>query len=1004
MKKKTIVFRGLAAVMAFVLMASASAITLTFQYAALINRALGVTTTKTLNPDGTEAENTIYWPNDYGYDADALVNVYRDAAAKNVEIGQEGAVLLKNENSALPIAEGSGITLFGYAAYSSKIQDSSTASYMSTKTFDQAMQDEFGAENVNDVLLTDYYPNMNGGSGGAGGPGGFMMMSGGGVKSITEGEISEVKQYADTWSSEGNDVAVVVFGRTGSEGNDVWQYAETDTYEDGSPRRMLDLSTQEEELISYVSEQKAAGVFKSIVAIIAGDYDVEMGFLEEYDVDACVYAGNLGAYGVEGLVKVLSGKVSPSGRLVDTLAANSVSAPATLYAGHEGTQRWTNYEEVDVANPLVNDSNGDTINWYNIYAEGIYVGYKYYETRYEDTVMGNYGADSTVGSSTGSAWNYADETCYPFGYGLSYTTFQQKLNSVEYSAADDSYTVSVTVTNTGSVAGKEVVQVYAQTPYGDYEKENLVEKASVNLMGFAKTGTLEPGASETVTVSVPRYFLASYDTYGAAGYILSAGDYYLAIGSDCHDALNNILAAKGYTTADGMTAEGDSSKIYTWAQDALDTESYRLSPYTGYEVTNQFEDGDLNYYGVEFTYLTRQDWEGTYPTERLAITATDAIIDTLSNYYYETPEDAPAYDSFTQGADNGMVLTDLVGVDFDDDETWNKFLDQFTVEELCNLMSDNIAQQVVTRLGVVGGERCDDDNKAGGAIQWNSHPTTSRTWNIDLVADRGTLEGITAQLNGEDEIWWGAGNMHRTPFGGRHNQYYSEDANFDYVVGYAEAAAMQATGANICVKHFCTNDQETERQGLTTFVTEQPLREIYARAFEGSFAGGAMGTMTALNRIGTKLAKNHYELITTVLRDEWGFEGHVTSDGYVTTNYFQNACEELTAGMDYSCIDSNGVTGSLVYKAIETNKDGYLLQCIRLAAKRNLNAMLSTARINGQSGDTIIKTIVPGWQLALMATTAVSGVLFVTFTALSVVSRRRQKTTVSVEEVKSDEK
>ena len=272
-------------------------------------------------------------------------------------------------------------------------------------------------------------------------------------------------------------MAVVVFGRTGSEGNDVWQYAETDTYEDGSPRRMLDLSTQEEELISYVSEQKAAGVFKSIVAIVAGDYDVEMGFLEEYDVDACVYAGNLGAYGVEGLVKVLSGKVSPSGRLVDTLAANSVSAPATLYAGHEGTQRWTNYEEVDVANPLVNDSNGDTINWYNIYAEGIYVGYKYYETRYEDTVMGNYGADSTVGSSTGSAWNYADEMCYPFGYGLSYTTFQQKLNSVEYSAADDSYTVSVTVTNTGSVAGKEVVQVYAQTPYGDYEKENLVEKA-----------------------------------------------------------------------------------------------------------------------------------------------------------------------------------------------------------------------------------------------------------------------------------------------------------------------------------------------------------------------------------------------------------------------------------------------------------------------------------------------------------------------------------------------
>ena len=239
--------------------------------------------------------------------------------------------------------------------------------------------------------------------------------------------------------------------------------------------------------------------------------------------------------------------------------------------------------------------------------------------------------------------------------------------------------------------------------------------------------------------------------------------------------------------------------------------------------------------------------------------------------------------------------------------------------------------------------------------------------------------------------------MHRTPFGGRANQYYSEDANFDYIVGYVEAEAMQATGANICVKHFCTNDQETMRQGLTTFITEQPLREIYARAFEGSFAGGAMGTMNALNRIGTKLAKNHYELNTTVLRNEWGYEGHVTSDGYVTTNYFQNACEELTAGMDYSCIDTNGVTASLVYKAIEENKDGFLLQSIRLAAKRNLNAMLSSWRINGQSSDTIIKTIVPGWQLALMAVNGLSAALLIAFVVIDVVKRKRA-VIVTVEE------
>lgn len=980
MGRKIRVFRGLAAIMALIMMISASAITLTFQYSAIINRALGVSTTKTLSADGTEVESTIYWPNDYGYDADALVDVYRDVAATNVEIGQEGTVLLKNENGALPIAQGSGITLFGYAAYSSKIHSTTTASYMTAKTFAEAMKDEFGADNVNDTLLTEVYANVSA-SGGS-------MMSGD-VHNVTEGDIDEVKKHENTWASAYNDVAVVVFGRSGSEGNDLYQYAEKDTYADGSLRRMLDLSSDEENLISYLSQQKKAGVFKSIVAIIAGDFDMELGFLGEYEIDACVFAGNMGAYGVEGLVKVLSGAVSPSGRLVDTLAANSVSAPATLYAGHEGTQRWTNYEEVDAANPLVNDSNGDTINWYNIYAEGIYVGYKYYETRYEDTVTGSYGADSTAGSSTGKAWNYADEMCYPFGYGLSYTTFDEKLDGVEYMAADDAYLVTVTVTNTGSVASKNVVEVYAQTPYGDYERTNLVEKASVNLMGFAKTDTLEPGASQTVTISVPRYFLASYDTYGAKGYILSAGDYYLAVGKDCHDALNNILAAKGYTTADGMTADGDASKVHQWAQDTLDTETYRLSPYTGYEVTNQFDDGDLNYYGIDFTYLTRQDWAGTFPTERLAITANDAIISTLSNYYYETPEDAPDYNSFTQGVDNGIVLTDMVGVSFDDDAAWNKFLDQFTVEELCNLMADNMTQQVVSRLGVVGGDRCDDDNQAGGAILWNSHPNTSRTWNTELYADRGTLEGITAQLNDRDEIWWGAGNMHRTPFGGRANQYYSEDANFDYIVGYVEAEAMQAVGTNICVKHFCTNDQETMRQGLTTFVTEQALREIYARAFEGSFAGGAMGTMNALNRIGTKLAKNNYSLNTTVLRNEWGFEGHVTSDGYVTTNYFQNAAEELTAGMDYSCIDTNGVTASLVYKEIEDEKDGFLLQSVRLAAKRNLNAMLSSWRINGQSGDTIIKTIVPSWQIALMTVNAVAAILVVVFIVVDLVKEKR---------------
>lgn len=978
--KTSAVFRGLAAVMAFLMLISMTVLNLTFQYDAWLNNNIfGINTSYVV---GGSADGAIYYANDYGYDASALVDVNMDAASFNVELAEESIVLLKNDNNALPLSGGSQVTLFGNGSVNTVLFRQTAPDYLDYVSFVSAMETAFGAGNVNTTLCDSVYANMGSTN----------------TSTVAEAAVSDVTAYESSWQNGYNDAAIVVFSRTGSEGNDLYMFAADDTYEDGSPRHMLDLSTNEEALIRYLAEQKAAGVFGKIVVVLASDYAMELGFLEEYDVDACVLAGNLGSFGCTALGEILTGAVNPSGRTVDTYAANSLSTPAVAYSTVENTQAWTNSDEVNERNPLVNDSNGGTIDNYVIYAEGVYVGYKYYETRYEDVVMGAGSGASAVGSTSGGAWSYADEVVYPFGHGLSYTTFTETLDGVEYDEADDVYRVSVTVANTGGAAGKHVVEVYAQTPYGGYEKQNLVEKPSVSMVGYAKTASIEPGGSETVTVEVPRYFLASYDGNNAKTYILSQGDYYLTVGADSHDAVNNILAAKGYTAADGMTAGGDAAKTYTWNQAALDKETYSTSVYNGAQVTNLFDDSDINYYGYDFTYLTRNDWEGTYPVEPIAYAATDAIIDTLSNFDYETPAGAPGVDSFTQGVDSGLKLVDMMDVDYDDPQ-WETFLDQMTIQQMANLITDNLSVTVVPELGIPGTSHVDDENMSGGQFNFVSHAAQARSWNIELDEERGYYMGLIAQLNGYDEIWAGASNFHRTQFNGRFSQYYSEDAILDYWTCYYEAKGMQATGAVFCAKHSACNDQETGRTGLSVFLTEQTLREIYMRAFEGAFAhkDGAKSTMTSLGRIGTRLAKNHPAYLTSLLRGEWDFEGHVTSDGYCQQNYFQNTHEELAAGMDYSCIDTGGVNAANMMEGINGG-DGYLLQLLRQSAHRNLFVMSRTSRMNGlgEGGGTIV-TILPAWEKAVLYTNFALIAGFAVCTVLSIVTYRKRKAAVSVE-------
>ena len=502
-----------------------------------------------------------------------------------------------------------------------------------------------------------------------------------------------------------------------------------------------------------------------------------------------------------------------------------------------------------------------------------------------------------------------------------------------------------------------------------------------------------------------------YDEHVNKTYILEAGDYYLSVGLDAHDAVNNILAAKGYApiaqetpaaegaeeaetatlTANGaaaMDAPGDAAKVYKFTVDSDDNATYSVSG-TGYKITNQFGDADLNSYGENLvTYLSRSDWQGTWP-EKVQLDATQQMMDAISNYDYEQPADAPSVDDFTQGADNGLKLTDMIDVDYDDDETWNKFLDQLTVEQLCNTVTDSKSTNTISTLDVPGNTKGDDDtNAAGGAIQFVSHPLTARTWNTDMNEKRGLYEGLICTLNGKDEIWYGAGNLHRHPYGGRAGQYWSEDATLDYYNGYYEAQAAQSVGCITCVKHMACNDQEAKRTGLSVFVDEQALREIYLRAFEGAFDGGALSVMTTTGRIGTRLGKNYSALLTTVLRDEWGFQGHVTSDGYVNTGYYNNTLEELEAGMDYSCCDSAGSNAQRILNAIKAG-DGNMLKQVRRAAKNNLYVMTKTASMNGLGNGSAVVAIVPAWEMAVAVTNIVVAVLLAACLIMTVVQTRK---------------
>lgn len=910
----------------------------------------------------------------------------------------EGVVLLTN-NGALPLAEGSKVSALSHSSVDFVTCGIGSADIDTSNapTFKEALESR-GLE-VNPTLW-DFYST---------GAGSSYYRYPGKLADQTEGAtrdqytVNEVPQSVYTSDVTGSfasykDAAIVVISRIAGEGAEL----EYSTYSNGE--NYLALCQDERDLLKMAEEN-----FDKVIVVINSTNAVECDFLTsgEFDIDACLWVGYTGTWGLNALADILVGNVNPSGHLVDTYCNDNTTAPSMV--GIYGSQ-YANY-----------DAN-DTSKWYDVYAggldgnfryityeEGIYVGYRYYETRYEDVIMG---------AGNAGNYSYADTVAFPFGYGLSYTNFEWSGFSCVYDAGSDAFTVKVTVVNTGNVAGKEVVQVYFQSPYTDYDKQNGIEKAAVELCGFAKTGELGPGASEVVTVTVPREELACYDAKGAKTYILDAGSYYLTAATNAHAALNNILAAKGYTTADGMTEEGDKLSTYQYDVASMDDKTYAVSSTTGSAITNQFDATDLNYYGIDMTYLSRSDWQGTWPTGMPGLEATDKMFED-GLYIYQTYDgianvsDAGIQAAYadaeypTMGANNGLALSMMIGLDYDD-PAWEDLLDQVTFEEMATLIGKGYHNTAA--MASVGKPATLDDNGPQGFTQaltgiatchcaYSDENIMAATFNVELMEQVGECIGADVLDLGANGLYGPAMNIHRTAYAGRNFEYYSEDPYLSGAIAAAEVKGIQSKGTYVYIKHFALNDNETACRCISTWANEQAIREVYLKPFQMAVTeGGAKNVMNAFARFGVQWSGAHYGLQTQVLRNEWGmtgfsltdFSGNAAFASYGIMMKSFDVAWGLLAGTDGWDSSATQWTDDLLnlYK-----DDAAVAQAMRQATHRILYTVANSNAMNGISSGGKIVTITPWWQIALITLDVVLGLLFLFSAAklvLAVVKKKKQ--------------
>lgn len=913
--------------------------------------------------NGDSDEDTEYFKSEYTSEEE-LKEAGADVAER---VHEEGSVLLKN-NGVLPLDSSAKISTLSHSSIDFVTCGTGAADIDTSEapTLKEALESRGFTVNP---TLWDFYKS------GAGSeyirtPGKLAnQTSGAGRNDYSINEVPMSVYTSDVKSSlaEYNDAAIVTISRVAGEGADL----AIDGFADGE-QNILELTEEERALLSMANEN-----FENVIVLINSTNALECDFIDDaaYGIDAVLWVGYTGEWGLNGVADILVGNANPSGRLVDTYCYDNTTAPAMV--GIYGSK----YTNVDLE---------DTEHWYDVYGgqldgntayiaylEGIYVGYRYYETRYEDVVMGT----ANVGD-----YDYASTVKYPFGYGLSYTTFEYSDFSAEYDKGSDSFNVKVTVTNTGDVAGKEVVQVYFQSPYTDYDKENGIEKASIELCGFDKTAVLDPGASETVEINVAREELACYDENGAETYILDAGDYYLTVGKDAHDALNNVLAAKGYTTENGMTEDGNAEMAFLYNNKELDTETYSVSSATGEEITNQFESADLSQYGYDITYLSRSNWTGTWP-EVMKIEATDEMFED-GLYMYQTYEGIEGSETEmpTMGADNGLTLAMMIGKDYDD-PAWEDLLDQATFEEMATLVGQGYHNTAA--MPSVGKPATVDDNGPQGFTQsltgvavsitaYSDENIMASTWNKELMEEMGECLGEDCMALGASGLYGPAMNIHRNAYAGRNFEYYSEDPYLSGAIAAAEIQGIQSKGVYAYIKHYALNDNETTCRCISTWANEQAIREIYLEPFKKAVVDGdAHNVMNAFARVGVVWSGAHEGMQTNVLRDEWGMDGFALTDfsgnaQFETYGIFMKSFDVawgLLAGTD--SWDSSSV--SWTNDLLELYKDDPdVCQAMRQATHRILYTVANSNAMNGISTTQQVVSVTPWWQMALYALCAVT--------------------------------
>lgn len=911
-----------------------------------------------------EDENAKYFTSDFANEEERLKRGYE--LVKQVE--GEGAALLLNNNNALPLDKSSKVSLFSTSSVNIVYGGTGSANVDSSKADNLKTAIEKTGIKVNEALWNFYLAEENA----------QYVRSSGGTVSLEAAKVNEMPWDVYTDSvldsvAEYKDAAIVTLSRVGGEGADL-EFLETN---------YLALDANEKKMFEELSNMKKAGKLKKIIVLINTSNPLQVDFLKnnEYDIDAALWIGGVGITGINAVAEILTGDINPSGSLVDTYCYDNYSSPAmknfvpTTYSGYVGGEI---------------PANAST---YMIYQEGIYVGYKYYETRYEDYV---------TGSGNAGNYKYSDDVAYPFGYGLSYTEFEYSDMELSYDEAKATYTIKVKVTNTGNKAGKETVQIYVSSPYTQYDIDNKVEKAAVSLVGFEKTEILQPGASQVLTIKVDGDYVASYDAYGAGTYILDAGDYYFTAATDAHNAANNVLAAKGYTTENSegrMDADGNAELVKVWSNDKLDTTTYATSD-AGAKIDNKLNDSDINLNDdvkENITYLTRNNWTGTMPTgEIVKLTLTDALKDALQDVQYNS-DDYPETEMPVLGADNGLKLVDMIGLDYDDPK-WDLLLDQLTFNEMVSFIGDAFHWTMPVESVQAPGTR--DENGPQGltvtlfgsglgveTTALTSEDVLAATFNKQLVYDMGNIVGNDC-LDAKVTFLYGPGaNTHRTPYGGRNFEYYSEDSYLASEIGAAEVKGIEEKGVHVVIKHFALNDCEQDRIGLGVWLTEQTAREIYLRAFQGALEdsqGSGNGVMMAYTRWGTMWSGANAGLLKGIMNEEWNCDGLQITDNVLTT--YVNGVDGVMGGT--TAFDSM-LAFYITNQLPKYKNDPVVVSAMREACHKNLYAIAHSCGMNGVGPDTIIKAKEPVAIVVARTSSIVFGILFAVSLFMWIRNRKR---------------